>query len=73
MCISIPLAFSAFYELIEWWAVIALDQNAKAFLGTQGDPWDMQSDMFMALIGAITAYVILSKLQGRQLTTLQKA
>ncbi|MFB0952672.1 MAG: DUF2238 domain-containing protein [Rhodospirillales bacterium] len=73
MCISIPLAFSAFYELIEWWAAIALDQNAEAFLGTQGDLWDTQSDMFMALIGAITAYVILSKLQGRQLTTLQKA
>ena len=73
MCISIPLAFSAFYELIEWWAAIALDQNAEALLGTQGDPWDTQSDMFMALIGAITAYVILSKLQGRQLTTLQKA
>ena len=73
ICISIPLAFSAFYELIEWWAAIALDQNAEALLGTQGDPWDTQSDMFMALIGAITAYVILSKLQGRQLTTLQKA
>jgi len=72
ICISIPLAFSAFYELIEWWAAIALDQNAQAFLGTQGDPWDTQSDMFMALIGAITAYVILSKLQDRQLTTLQK-
>ena len=70
--VSICLAFSAFYELIEWWAAIALDQNAQAFLGTQGDPWDTQSDMFMALIGAITAYVILSKLQDRQLTTLQK-
>lgn len=72
MCISIPLAFSAFYELIEWWAAIALDQNAEAFLGTQGDPWDTQSDMFMALIGAITAYAILSKLQDRQLATFQK-
>lgn len=72
MCISIPLAFSAFYELIEWWAAIALDQNAEAFLGTQGDPWDTQSDMFMALIGAIIAYAILSKLQDRQLATFQK-
>lgn len=72
ICISVPLAFSAFYELIEWWVAIALDQNAEAFLGTQGDPWDTQSDMFMALIGAITAYVLLSKLQDRQLTAGQK-
>jgi len=67
ICISIPLAFSAFYELIEWWAAIALDQNAEAFLGTQGDPWDTQSDMFMALIGATVAYVMLAGLQDRQL------
>lgn len=67
ICISIPLAFSAFYELIEWWAAIALDQNADAFLGTQGDPWDTQSDMFMALIGATVAYVVLAGLQDRQL------
>lgn len=72
ICISVPLAFSAFYELIEWWVAIALDQNAEAFLGTQGDPWDTQSDMFMALIGAITVYVLLSKLQDRQLTAGQK-
>lgn len=72
ICISVPLAFSAFYELIEWWVAIALDQNAEAFLGTQGDPWDTQSDMFMALIGAITAYVLLSKLQDRQLIAGQR-
>ncbi len=72
MCISVPLAFSAFYELIEWWAAIAMDQNAEAFLGTQGDPWDTQSDMFMALIGAVTAYVVFSKLQDRQLAAGQK-
>jgi len=72
ICISIPLAFSAFYELIEWWAAIALDQNADAFLGTQGDPWDTQSDMFMALIGASVAYVMLAGLQDRQLRTGQK-
>lgn len=72
MCISVPLAFSAFYELIEWWAAIAMDQNAEAFLGTQGDPWDTQSDMFMALIGAVTAYALFSKLQDRQLIAARK-
>ena len=67
---SVPLAFSASYEMIEWWAAVALDQGAEAFLGTQGDPWDTQWDMFMALSGAILAQVLLSKMQDRQLAGL---
>ena len=67
LSISVPLAFSALYEIIEWLAALSLGQGADAFLGTQGDEWDTQTDMFMALIGAIAALVTLSKLQDRQL------
>ena len=49
------LAFSAFYELIEWWTAVLTGSAATAFLGTQGDPWDTQEDMAMALLGAATA------------------
>ena len=61
------LAVSASYELIEWAAAISMGQGADAFLGTQGDPWDTQTDMLMALIGAICAQVMLSKVQDVQL------
>ncbi len=61
------LAVSAVYELIEWGAAEALGQGADAFLGTQGYMWDTQSDMLMALIGAISAQVMLGKVQDRQL------
>ena len=67
ICICIPLAFSAFYELIEWWAALALGQGADEFLGTQGDPWDTQSDMFMALVGASAALAFLSRFHDRQM------
>ena len=67
LCCAVPLAFSAFYELIEWWAALAMNQDADAFLGTQGDPWDTQADMFMALIGAAAAQVALARLHDRQL------
>lgn len=70
ICICIPLAFSAFYELVEWWAALALGQGADEFLGTQGDPWDTQSDMFMALLGASCALLVLSRLHDRQLERL---
>jgi putative membrane protein len=70
LCVCIALAVSAFYELIEWWAALALGQGADEFLGTQGDPWDTQSDMFLALIGATTALATLSRLHDRQLTEL---
>jgi putative membrane protein len=66
----VALAISALYELIEWWAALALGQGADAFLGTQGDPWDTQSDMFMALIGAVTALLALARLQDRQIERL---
>lgn len=59
--VSVCLAFSAFYELIEWWVAVAIGENAEAFLGTQGYQWDTQSDMALALVGAISAIVILSK------------
>jgi putative membrane protein len=67
IAISIALAISALYELIEWAAALALGQGADEFLGTQGDPWDTQSDMFCALVGAICAIFALSGLQDRQI------
>ncbi len=56
---SICLAFSAFYEMIEWWTAAISGEAADAFLGTQGDSWDTQWDMFLALIGALTAQLTL--------------
>jgi len=67
ICVCIPLAISAFYELIEWWSALALGQGADEFLGTQGDPWDTQSDMFCALIGATFAVLFLSSIHDRAL------
>jgi len=69
LALCVPLAFSAFYELIEWWAALAMGADSEAFLGTQGDPWDTQSDMFMALIGAVLAQLSLARVQDRQLRT----
>ncbi|WP_312946526.1 DUF2238 domain-containing protein [Superficieibacter sp.] len=63
----IALAISATYELIEWWAALAMGQGADDFLGTQGDPWDTQSDMFCALLGAITTVVAIGGWHSRQL------
>ena len=71
--VSICLAFSAFYELIEWWVALLSQQAAEAFLGTQGDNWDTQNDMFLALIGAILAQLLLSSLHDRQLQRLEAA
>ena len=68
--VSICLAFSAFYELIEWFAAIAVGESATAFLGTQGDPWDTQWDMFLALIGACTSLLTLSRAHDRALKQL---
>ena len=61
------LAFSAFYELIEWWVAIATGEDAEAFLGTQGYQWDTQSDMALALAGAIVALATLGRVHDRQL------
>ena len=68
--VAFCLAFSAFYEMIEWWAALIAGKNADAFLATQGDPWDTQWDMFMALIGACSALVLLSRLHDRALARL---
>lgn len=67
LCVCIALAISAFYELIEWWAGLIMGQGAEEFLGTQGDSWDTQSDMFWALLGAIAALSLLARLHDRQL------
>jgi putative membrane protein len=73
LSVCVALAISALYELIEWWAALALGQGADAFLGTQGDPWDTQEDMFMALIGAIVALATLSRVQDRQIRAAEAA
>jgi putative membrane protein len=70
LSVSVALAVSAIYELVEWGAALALGQGADAFLGTQGDPWDTQSDMGMALAGAVLAIVLLSRVQDRQIGVL---
>lgn len=64
---AVCLAFSACYEFIEWWTALAGGENAEAFLGTQGDVWDTQWDMFLALIGAMTAQGVLSTVHDRAL------
>jgi putative membrane protein len=61
------LAFSALYELIEFWTAVWAGGAATDFLGTQGDPWDTQWDMQLALIGSIVSLVALSRAQDRQL------
>jgi putative membrane protein len=61
------LAFSAFYELIEFWTALASGSAATDFLGTQGDPWDTQWDMMLALIGSIVSLLLLSRWQDRQI------
>ena len=65
LSICVVMAISAWYELIEWWSALAMGQGADEFLGTQGDPWDTQSDMLFAFIGATTAMVLLSRLHDR--------
>ncbi len=65
--VSVCLAISAFYELIEWWVALLSEQAADAFLGTQGYAWDTQSDMGWALFGALASLLLLSRLHDRQL------
>lgn len=67
LLLSVVLAFSAFYELIEWWAALISAEGADSFLGTQGYVWDTQSDMLWALFGAILALLTLSGLHDRQI------
>ena len=67
---AVCLAFSAFYELVEWWAAVIGGSSAESFLGTQGDVWDTQWDMFLALIGALSAQLLLARRQDRELERL---
>jgi len=67
---SVCLAISACYELVEWWTAVATGEAATAFLGTQGDPWDTQWDMFTALVGALTAQLTLARVHDRELSAL---
>ena len=68
----ICLSISACYEFVEWWVAVASGTAAEAFLGTQGDVWDTQWDMFMALVGAVAAQILLTKLHNKQLLATQK-
>lgn len=65
--LCVCLAISACYEFIEWWSALIGGSAAEAFLGTQGDPFDTQADMFMALIGACLAQVLLGRVHDRQI------
>jgi len=67
---SVCLAFSACYELFEWWTAIFTEDGSPEFLGTQGDVWDTQWDMFLALVGAMSAQVLLARVHDRQLNNL---
>jgi putative membrane protein len=72
LSVCVVMAISAWYELIEWWSALALGQGADEFLGTQGDPWDTQSDMFFAFIGAMTALVIMTRWHDRQMNRMKQ-
>jgi len=67
------LGVSALYELFEWVTAVTMGSSADAFLGTQGDPWDTQEDMCMAGIGAITAFLLMTRFHDRQIARLTRA
>ena len=67
LVLAAALSFSAFFELIEWWAALAFGADADAFLATQGDPWDTQWDMFLCLCGAAVSLLLWPRLHDRQL------
>ena len=64
---ALCLGISAFYELLEWWVALLSDEAAEAFLGTQGYVWDTQSDMLLALVGAVLALLVMARPHDRQL------
>ena len=72
LVVCLVMTVSACYELVEWAAAVAMGQGADEFLGTQGDEWDSQSDMFTALIGSLAALALFSRLQDRQIAKLGK-
>ena len=67
---SVCLAIAALYEIVEWWTALATGEAATAFLGTQGDPWDTQWDMFLCLLGALAAQLLLARAHDRQIARL---
>jgi putative membrane protein len=67
LIVCVCLALSAFYELIEWWVALFSGESAEAFLGTQGYVWDTQSDMALALLGAVLSLLLLSKWHDKQI------
>jgi putative membrane protein len=70
LVVCVCLAISAGYELIEWFTAVTSGEAAEAFLGTQGDPWDTQTDMLAALIGAIAAVALFNRWHDRSLARL---
>jgi len=69
LSVAVVLAFAALWELIEWWvALLTAPGVGQAFLGTQGDPWDTQWDMFLALVGAVLSLALLHGLHDRSMT-----
>lgn len=72
LVVSVCLAFSAFYEFIEWWTALIAEAGALEFLGTQGDVWDTQWDMFLCFGGAIAALLLLSRVHDRSLAKLER-
>ena len=70
LILCIVLAISAMYELIEWLVAVVFGDGSVDFLGTQGDPWEAQSDMLFALIGAVTALLTLTRLHDREISAL---
>ena len=69
--LSIVLAAAAFYELIEWWSTYLVAPGVgQAFLGSQGDPWDAQWDMFLGLVGAALALLLLGRVHDRSMAAL---
>ncbi len=70
LVVCVALAISAFYELIEWWAALVMGADSHEFLGTQGDIWDTQWDMFLALLGAIAAQLLCGRWHDRQIARL---
>ena len=69
----VALAISACYEFVEWWAALLGGASATDFLGTQGDPWDTQWDMFLALVGALVGQLLLARAQDREISRLRTA
>ena len=68
--VSICLAASALFEILEWWGAVLTGRSSSSFLGTQGDVWDTQEDMFICFIGSIVSLLLLARMHNRQLARL---